>query len=51
MFIQTMDRALTANLAGLSKVRTGWPYLGDFGNFFNGFAKGGVCIYPIMLCV
>ena len=39
MFIQTMDRALTANLAGLSKVRTGWPYLGDFGNFFNGFAE------------
>ena len=22
-----------------AKVRTGWPYIGDFGNFFKGLAK------------
>ena len=22
-----------------AKVRTGWPYIGDFGYFFNGLAK------------
>ena len=36
MVIQTMDTGRTANMAGLSKVSTGWPYLGDFG---NGFAE------------